>query len=270
MARITDLPRPVMRDIGRELVKRLQARMDAGPAEPGLDGFIPELSAVVGRLGTHVGGGDLADAGRRAAVARQELADCDVDTWLRHCESFIGIEARRVVGPYIVQVKAIHAAAFPEGLGIVDDYIPDENRACRTAISVLREPEHAAILSAIRFPTTWLSDWEAAIDASDAAFSDAEAARLSRRQHVGLGLDAEAEFAELGLRLRRYIDSRASRSDKARVAEGQALLAPLLDALKKLRTERKARATRRENAEAEVQAAPEGPSSAPATDPTPD
>jgi hypothetical protein len=248
MAKIMDLPRPVMRDVGRELVKGLVARRDAGPAEPGLDAFIPEVEEVVVRLETHVGGGALADAGRRAAVARQELADGDVDTWLRHHESFFSVEASRRVGPHAAAAGAIHGAAFRDGLGIVDDYIPDENRACRTAISVLRAPEHAATLEALRFPMAWLDAWEGALDESDAAFRDAERSRLDRSTHVGHGRDAEVDFADTALRLRRYIDSRASRDDKARIAEGKRLLAPLLSALKKIKTERLARATRRENA----------------------
>lgn len=260
MIRITDLPRPVMRDVGRELIVGLTSRRDAGPEEPALDAFIPEMQGVVVRLDVHVEGGDMADAVKRAALARQELADCDVDTWLRHHESFFFVEASRRVGPVVEAAKAIHGAAFPDGLEIVDDYIPDENRACRTAIAVIRAPEHAATLAALRFPMAWLDAWEAALNESDAAFRDAEKARLERSQHIGHGQDAEADFADVALRLRRYVESRASRNDKERVAEGKRLLAPLLNAMKKAKAERLARATRRENeAKAKAPAAPAAP-----------
>jgi len=264
MARIADLPRPVMRDLGRELLRGLTSRRDAGPAEPALDAFIPELEGMVSRLDTHVSGGELADAGRRAALARQELADCNVDTWLRHHESFLYTEGNRRIGPHVAAANALHAAAFPEGLGIVDDYIPDENRACRSAIAVLRAPEHATTLSAIGLPSGWLAQWEAALDESDGAFRDASQARQARADHIGKGQDTEADFVDLTLRLRRYIDSRASRNDRARLAEGKQLLTPLLNAMKKVDVERRARATRRENAAPEGEAAPP-PAPAPAT-----
>jgi hypothetical protein len=264
MARISDLPRPVMRDIGRALLRGLTSRRDAGPAEPALDAFIPELEQVVARLDRHVGGGELADAGRRAALARLELADCTVDTWLRHHESFVYIEATRRVGPHVPAAKALHASAFPEGLGIVDDYIPDENRACRSAIAVLRAPENTQALSAIGLPAGWLDQWEAALDESDAAFNEANSARQARTDHVGKGQDTEADFSDLAMRLRRYVGSRASRNDKARIAEGKQLLAPLVEALKKADTDSKARATRRENAAPRDEAAPPPPPAAPA------
>jgi len=244
MARAFDLPRPVKCAVARELVLNLQDRQAAGPPEPGLDGFIPELSAVSARLDTHVDGGELADAGRRAALARLEIADCDVDTWLRHHEGYVRVEAQRRVGPHVTAVRATYEAAFPDGLEPAEDYIPDENRACRTSIAVLRSPEHAPTAAAIGLPLVWLDLWEAAVDESDAALKEVEQRRRSRSQHVGSGQDAEADFVDVVLRLRRYVDSRASRTDKARIAEGKQLLAPLLDAMKKVRTERAARATR--------------------------
>ncbi len=52
---------------------------------------------------------------------------------------------------------------------------------------------------------------------------------------MSAGQDAEADFVELCVRLRRYVASRAKSSDKARVAEGKTLLAPLLNELANLR-----------------------------------
>lgn len=249
-ARVSDLSRPEMRDVALQLAGNLEARAAAGPPEPGLDAFILELNAVSGRLVAHVQGGELADATRRAQIARSELADDDVDTWLRHVESFFSVESLRRNGAHVGQVKALRGAAFPDGLAPIDGYIPDESRYCRTALGVLQAQEHAPTLTAIRFPMDWLTYWGTALDESDAAFRDLEKARLDRSQHVSRGEDAEADFTEIAIRLRRYVQSRASRRDKEKVAEGEALLAPLLNALKKMRVERLARATRRENAEA--------------------
>ena len=66
------------------------------------------------------------------------------------------------------------------------------------------------------------------------------------------------------VRLRRYIASRAKRTDIARIAEGQEILKPLLDAIKQLRATAAARATRRTKKDAgaaSTSAAPEMPSS---------
>lgn len=249
MTKIADLTRPEMRDIALQLITLLQARADEGPPEPGLDAFIPELTAVGGRLGVHVGGQVLADAARRAQLARLEVADDDVDAWLRHSESFVYVESIRRTGGYIAATQALHEAAFPDGVEPASDHVPDENRYCRKAIQVLSAPEHHTTLVAIKFPLEWLQTWGAALDESDAAFHEVERARLSRSQHVGHGEDAEADFVETAIRLRRYVQSRASRKDRVKVAEGERLLGPLLNALKKMKTEKQARATRRQNAE---------------------
>jgi hypothetical protein len=244
MSRISDLSRPVMAEVGRGVLKNLQERAAAGPQEPGLEAFIPELEGVVVRLETHVGGSVLADAARKAQLVRVENADCDVDTWLRHVENFVWIEATRRVGPNVALALALHHAAFEDGLSIVDDYIPDENRVCRESIAALRSAEHAPTLAAIGLPQDWIPTWEAALNESDAAFAARDAARADKSKHVGGGQDTENDFVDVMLRLRKYIGSRASRKDKAKIAEGEALLKPLLDALKKARADQAARATR--------------------------
>jgi hypothetical protein len=205
----------------------------------------------------------LADAARKALLARLEDADIDVDTFLRHVESYIKIEATRRSGPNVAAAQALHSAAFPRGLEPVDEYIPDENRLCRDSIAVLRSPEHAPTVIAIKLPEAWIPSWEAALDESDAAFDALSRSRTSKSVHVGGGQDAEDDFVDAAIRLRKHVESRASRNDKAKIAEGKELLAPLLDALKKARTEERARATRRESAEASALApaedAPEPP-----------
>ena len=61
------------------------------------------------------------------------------------------------------------------------------------------------------------------------------------------------------------VSSRAKASDKARVAEGKVLLAPLLDEVAKLHATAAARATARENAKKD--AAPVAPRHSPPTGP---
>jgi hypothetical protein len=146
----------------------------------------------------------------------------------------------RAVGPNV-------DAAFPHGLSHVDDYIPEENQFCRATIAVLRSTEQAPTVAAIGLPSTWTNNWEVAIDESDAVFAEVNAARESKSGHVDEGVDAEDDFVDIVVRLRRYIASRASRKDKAKQAEGRELLHPLTEALKKMATEQAARETREKN-----------------------
>jgi hypothetical protein len=101
--------------------------------------------------------------------------------------------------------------------------------------------------TAIALPLAWLDAWEVSLTRSETLYGEIEKARTARRTHVSAGQDAETEFVEICVRLRRYVGSRASSSDKARVAEGKTLLAPLLDAMARLRATAAARATLREN-----------------------
>lgn len=102
-------------------------------------------------------------------------------------------------------------------------------------------------MAALALPLAWLDTWESAIAQSDTLYGEIEHARTARRTHVSAGQDAEADFVEVCVLLRRYVGSRARSSDKARVAEGKTLLAPLLDELAKLHASAAARATIREN-----------------------
>jgi hypothetical protein len=259
MSTVAELSRPQMLDVGREIMKRLKERKKQGPKEDALDAYIPELDAVVKSLETHVDGKVLADAARTAMLARSEAADIDVDTWLRHHESFVFIEANRRDGPNVAAVKALYATAFPDGLGHIDDYIPDENRLCRDAVTVLESPEHAATVKAIELPAAWLPKWKAALDESDQAFDAVQKARTNKKTHVGAGQDAETDFIDGMVRLRRYIGSRAARSDTAKIAEGRTLLDPLLVMLDKSKAEKGARATRKANAKPGPVTPPESP-----------
>lgn len=279
MSTIMELPRPLKLSVLNELKLRLIARKEKGPPEEALDGFIGQLQAVEADLNAGVEGKATSIAARKAQLARSEAADSDVDTLYRHHWNFLDAEANRRVGPYILQAAALRDAAFPDGLAAVDAYIPDENRACRIALSVIRSPEYADAVKDLNLPAEWTTKWEAALDESDAAFSDVRKAREATSANVDAGLDAETEFVDVAVRLRGYISSRAPRSDKAKTAEGVELLAPLTEALAKARADAAARATRRKTAakggaaptpEAKSAAStPEAKSAAPAAPPAP-
>jgi hypothetical protein len=247
-ASLKQIPRAQKREIAASILANLTAHAAQGPAEPALDAYIPELTDIEAALATHVTANTLADAKRTARLARLAAADDDVDTWYRHIEGYIDIESRRKTGPHASSAAALHEAAFPHGLAHIDDPIADENRICRDALLTLRSGEHAATVQAIELPIAWLNRWEGALNESDSVYREVEAARTDKQSSVHAGRDAEEEWVELFVRLRRYVSSRAKRSDTARTQEGKILLAPLLDVLAKLKTQAAARATRRQNA----------------------
>ncbi len=256
MVTIAQLPRPAMAKAGREILNLLQARQSAGPPEPALDGYVAEIEPVITALEQGVGGQVLAASALKALLANVEAADIDVDAWLRHHFYYITVEASRRSGPSVAGARALEEAAFPGGLSHVDAYIPDENRLCRNAVAALRSPEHASTAAAIGLPMEWTNAWEAALTASDAAFEEVQRARTGKTIHVLAGQDAEVAFVDVMVRLRKYIDSRAPRRDTVKVAQGRALLAPLLDLLSKERAEERARATRKEHAKKEAEGTP--------------
>ena len=215
------------------------------PPEPGLDAFIPEVAAAAEELTTHVSGKVLADAARQDRLAQADVADIDVDTWLRHIESFLSIEAHRRAGPNVVLAEGLYSAAVPDGLAHVDDRIVDENAHCRNTLSALKAPEQADAIAKVGLPAIFIEKFEAALHESEAAIEDVIKARDDKSSHVGKGRDAEQVWLDLMVRLRRYVGSRAKRTDTARVNEGKALLKPLFDVLAKLHADAAARATRR-------------------------
>jgi hypothetical protein len=168
-----------------------------------------------------------------------------VDSWYRHIEGFLSVEARRRSGAHVEAANATYKAACPDGLAYVDAYIIDENVYCRAMLTVLRAPEHQKTLEAIEFPISWLDKLEAMLTESETAMAEMLKARDERKGHVGLGRDAEADWVELMIRLRRYVSMRANRRDTAKQNEGKALLQPLLDALQKEKTDAASRATRK-------------------------
>lgn len=247
-ATLPQIPRAQKREIAAGVLANLQARMVKGPAEPALDAYISELAQIEADLAIAVNAGTIADANRTAMLARLEEADDEVDTWYRHIESFIDVEARRKSGAHVTEAKALHDVAFPDGLANVDIGIADENRFCRETLAILTSEKYAKTVQGIKLPAAWLNRWDEALTESEEAFRAVEMARSDKRSHVDAGRDAEQEWVELFVRLRRYVASRAKRSETDRIKEGKALLAPLLGVLAKLNARSAARATRKQNA----------------------
>jgi len=263
-ANLTDVPRAEKLSITTLTHTALIERQNAGPPEPALDAFIPELAAVAAALSTHVTGKDLANAAREKHLGRIAIADDAVDTRFRHIEAFVSIEANRRTGPNVIAAQSLYKAAFPDGLARIDDRVPDQNIHVRATLNALQSPEHAATLQAIELPSAWINALDVALKESNDAVADLARARGDKSSHVELGKSAEADWVDLMVRLRRYIASRAKRTDIARIAEGQEILKPLLDAVQKLRVTAAARATRRTKKDAgagSTSAAPEMPRS---------
>lgn len=256
MAQLRDIPRPEKLSLAHNIHTNLVTRQNAGPPEPALDGYIPELAAVIGQLDAHVGGASTASTAWQVQLGQVEMADIRVDTWYRHIESFLFVEANRRSGPEVIAAAALYAAACPDGLAHVNARVPEENAFCRSMLAALRDPVNAATLAAIELPPAWLDRLEDALDASDAAHAQLVAARHGRSTHLDLGRDAEEAWVDVMGRLSRYVDSRASKRDVARRAEGEALLAPLLDAMKKMRAAAATRRTRRQNQQPDDPAPP--------------
>jgi hypothetical protein len=250
MASMNHVPRAKMPGVSAGISSQLVARKAEGPPEPGLDVFIDELDAVTGELGSHVTGKTEANAAREAYEDALDVADAKVDTWLRHTESYVDVEARDRRSPHAVAARALYDAAFPNGIAPIDDYVVDQNVYCRDAIAALRAPEHQATVAAIGLPTAWIDQFDAAVSASENAMNQLIAARGDKSAHVGLGRDAEVAWIDLMVRLRRYVASRAKRGDTAKQIENRKLLEPLLVVLQKLDAEAAARATRKKGKKA--------------------
>jgi hypothetical protein len=233
---IQQIPRAQKRAIAQALYTNLSARFRRGPPEVALDDFLPQLMDVATRLNATRPERTLDREQRILAIVS---ADDEVDTYLRHIEGYLAVEALRRAGPNVAKAKALHDLAFPDGLAHIDDRIVEENFHCRASLSVLRAPENSALIKEIELPPAWLDRWEAALNSSDAAVS--QGLRASAMEAAGgaagepANQDPEADWVDLVARLRRHVTGRAARDDSARVEEGRVLLRPLFDALQTLR-----------------------------------
>jgi hypothetical protein len=253
-----NLPRFEKDDIIARVLGLVTERQQKGPEEPGLDAFIPQLTAVAEALRAHVTGRVLAEGARETQLARAEAADVWVDTRFRHIEAFLSIEAGRRSGPDVDVARGLYNAACPDGLAHVDDHMRDQNMRYADTLAVLKDPENAGAIAALNMPPSYIDAFEAALNESNAALDALTDARGEKNTHIELGRDAEAAWSDVMTRLRHYIDSRAPKSDAAKVAEGKALIKPLLDAMARQKAEAAARATRRKKGAAEPAPKPAG------------
>jgi UDP-N-acetylglucosamine 2-epimerase len=97
-ANLTQIPRAEMAIIARSLHLNLKVHQKKAGKEPSLDAFLPELGDIADRLSTHVIGKSIADAARTTRLAVADAADDEVDTWLRHTESYLFVEGHRRTG----------------------------------------------------------------------------------------------------------------------------------------------------------------------------
>jgi hypothetical protein len=231
MSELEKIPRPEKLTIAKAILASLEERHAKGPPEPALDAFIPELTAIIARLDTHVSGTSTAKGDHAAFLAAADACDDAVDTWLRHIESYLDIEARRRVSPHVTRARALHQATFPDGLAHVDDRVIDENNHCREAIRVLRVPDNLATLAAIGLPVAWVDAFEATVQKSDATNDALIKGRSDKSAHIAQAQDVEGDWEDAMLRLRHLIAGRARRNDVARKTEGQLILEPLLAAV---------------------------------------
>lgn len=221
----------------------LAGRKQAQGADPRVDGFIDLLGPLAARLRAKVDGKASAKGAHAGQVAVLLRADAELDAWYRHCADFVSVEAHRHVGDHVPEAAALYAAAWPEGLSHIDDPPADEIPIVRAALGVLRSADHAATVAAIGLPTAWFDKLDAALTASAAAVAALAQSRADTGTQVAEGRDAEDEFVELMVQLRQAVGGLAPRSNAAKTREGEALLRPLLDALKQKRAIAKARAT---------------------------
>jgi hypothetical protein len=247
-ADVNNIPRKRKLEIAQAIRNNLAERAAKGPPEPGLDHFIGEFDVVLGALAAPIAEHTTADAVRTARLVQLDEEDDGGDTYTRLVESFVYIQGHRRSGSHVASSRALHNAAFPDGLAHIDDPIPAQNQVSRDALAVLRAPEWASTLAAIELPTVWLDRWESHVGKSESLYKEIERARTVKKVAIGAGQDAELDCVESLVRLRRYVGSRARKADKERQAEGRTLLAPLLDELAKVKALAASRATLREKA----------------------
>ena len=249
MASLAQIPRDEKRRIAGEIHDNLLARSTSGPADSLLDPFIAKSATVRDALALHVEDKGSALAEKSALLAENDADDGEVDRWYRHIFRYIEVEALRTHAPEHVAIGALLKSAYPDGLEHVDDRVPDQNEQVRQTISVLRNPENTPTLGAALFPSTWLEALEAAVKKSDASFAAYQAAMSQASSAVSLGETAEDAWVQWARALTHAIALRSSGADHEIAEEGKRILAPLTNAIRLLRSQAKARATKKSSPE---------------------
>lgn len=257
MAGFSQISREDKRRIASEIHDLLVARAKASPPEPLLDALIPRFAASRDALAGQVDGKANAEASRSALLATNDVNDDDVDRWYRHIYRYTEVESLRRHAAEHVSIVALLAAGYPEGLGHVDDRIPDQNQEVRKALVVYRDPKYAATISSMELPLVWLDSLETAVGKSEASFAAYQTTFGDASTAVALGRDAEANWVLLVRAFDHTLGLRSLGADLSGIEEGKRLIAPLKDAVRLLRSESRTRATKRDKKSSEEAPTPE-------------
>jgi hypothetical protein len=245
MASFKHVPRDEKRRIAAEVHDNLVARAASGAADPIVDPFIAKSAIMRDALAEQVDDKDAAVAERTAMLAESDVVDDEVDRWYRHTYRYIEVETLRRHAPEHAAIDALLTAAYRHGLAHVDDRIPDQNDEVRQTLIALRHPQHAATVTAILLPTVWLDALDAAVKKSDASFAAYQATFGQESTAVALGKDAENDWVQWARALSHAIALRSTGADIDVVEESKRLIAPLTNAVRLLRIQARARATKR-------------------------
>jgi len=249
MASLSRIPRDEKRRIASDVHDNLVDRATSGPADGILDPFIAKSAAIRDALAEHVGDKSAAIAERTALLAECDINDDEVDRWYRHIFRYLEVEALRRHAPEHALIDALLAAAYPIGLAHIDDRIPDQNEQVRKSLEALRNPEYSTTLTAILLPSTWLDALEAATKKSDGSFAAYQASIGEASTAVAMGRDAEGEWVLWARALGHAIALRSSGASGDIVEEGKRLLDPLNQAVRRLRSQARTRASKRDQSE---------------------
>lgn len=244
MASFAKIPRDDKRHIAAKIHDNLANRATSGPADVIVDPFIAKSAVVRDALATQVDDKTNALAERSALLAVNDVDDDEVDRWYRHPYRYLEVEALRRHAPEHAAIDALLAAAYPHGLAHVDDRIPDQNEEVRQTLTTLRNPEYAPTIAAIGLPIVWLDSLDAAVKKSDASFAAYLAALGQASSAVAMGRDAEDDWVEWARGLTHAIALRSNGATTDVVEQYKALIAPLTNAVRHLRTQAKTRATK--------------------------
>ena len=98
---VNDIPRAQKRDVARSLHLNLVTRAAAGPAEPTLDEYIPELDDLAQALSAPITGNIVSDAVRTSRLVKLEEIDCGLGGALSRVQrrGSLGDARRRRSGP---------------------------------------------------------------------------------------------------------------------------------------------------------------------------
>lgn len=245
MASLSQVSRDEKRRIAAEIHDNLFARSSSGPADALLDPFIAKSAAIRDALAEHVSDKSAAQAERSALLAECDVNDDEVDRWYRHIFRYLEVEALRRHAPEQGMIDALLTAAFPQGMDHVDDRIPDQNEEVRKTLQSIRNPEYSATLTAILLPLAWLDALDVASKKSDGSFTAYQSSMGDASTAVALGKDAEKEWVTWARALGNAMALRSSSANAETTEEGKRLIAPLTNAIRGLRSQARARATKR-------------------------